>query len=172
MTKKVVSFHLALTLHVDPYRFGRVKRKKSIYIKPLICVGVCFVWEIWTNVFITRLRALWQSQQVAEKSSLWQNLSSMWSKWWHLPSKESLGVMASGSGVLYPPVTDCKIVHRLSNTLPAIRFRHILTIHGNGTCSFFSSILFFNNLFFFCFKWTCTISVYRQDVYSYCARSM
>jgi len=41
--KKVLSFHLVLTLHVDTYRIGRVKRKKSIYIKPLICVGVCFV---------------------------------------------------------------------------------------------------------------------------------
>jgi len=35
--KKVLPFHL------DPYRIGRVKRKKSIYIKPLICVGVHFV---------------------------------------------------------------------------------------------------------------------------------
>jgi len=41
--KKVLSFHLVLTLHVDPYRIGRVKRKKLIYIKPLICVGVRFV---------------------------------------------------------------------------------------------------------------------------------
>jgi len=42
--KKVLSFHhLALTLHLDPYRIGRVKRKKSISMKPLICVGVRFV---------------------------------------------------------------------------------------------------------------------------------
>jgi len=48
----------------------------------------------------------------------------MWSKLWHLPRKESFGVTASGSGVLSPPVTDCKMVHRLSNTLPVLRFRH------------------------------------------------
>ena len=41
--KKVLSFHFVLTLHVDPYRIGRVKRKKSIDIKPLICVGLRFV---------------------------------------------------------------------------------------------------------------------------------
>jgi len=47
-------------------------------------------------------------QQVAEKTSLWQNLSSMWNKWWHLHRKESFDVTASGSVVLSPPVTDCK----------------------------------------------------------------
>ena len=41
--KKVLSFHLVLTLHLDAYRIGRVKRKKSICIKPLICVGMRFV---------------------------------------------------------------------------------------------------------------------------------
>ena len=41
--KKVLSFHLVLTLHVDTYRIGRVIRKKSINIKPLICIGVRFV---------------------------------------------------------------------------------------------------------------------------------
>jgi len=41
--KKVLSFHLVLTLHLHKYRIGRVKRKKSNCIKPLICVGVCFV---------------------------------------------------------------------------------------------------------------------------------
>jgi len=65
--KKVLSFHLVLTLHLHKYRIDRVKRKKSNCIKPLICVGVRFVQEMWTSVFITRSRALWRAQRVAKK---------------------------------------------------------------------------------------------------------
>jgi len=53
------------------------KKKNSNCMKPFICIGVRFVQEIWTSVFISRSGALWRAQLVAEKPSLLQNLSSM-----------------------------------------------------------------------------------------------
>ena len=120
--------------------------KKSICIKPFICVGVRFVKEIWTSVFITRSRALWQPSELQKKTSLLQNLSSMWSKWWHLHCKESFDVAASGSDILYPPVTGCKTAYRLPNTPPALRFRQCKFIKEGKT---FYVIFIFSSIFMF-----------------------
>ena len=80
------------------------------------------------------------------KTEKTESLSSMWSKWWHLLRKESFGVTVSGSGVLPPPVTDCKMVYRLSNTLPALRFRHWKFITEGKT---FYVIFKFSSIFVF-----------------------
>jgi len=72
----------------------------------------------------------------------------MWSKWWRLHRKESFDVTASGSGVLYPPVTDCKMAYRLiiSNTLPALQFRHLKFISED---KHFTWYLYFHTFSYF-----------------------
>jgi len=52
----------------------------------------------------------------------------------------------NGCGVLYPPVTDCKMVYRLSNTPPALRFRHWKFITEDET---FYVIFIFSSVFVF-----------------------
>jgi len=97
------------------------------------------------NVFITRSLALWQSQQVAENrvcGKIYPACEANDDTY----SVESFGVTASGSGVLSPPVADCKMAHRLSNMLPALRFRHWKFITEDKT---FYVIFKFSSIFLF-----------------------
>jgi len=65
--KKVLSFHRVLRLHVDPYRIGRVKLKKSIYIKPLICV-VCVLFNKYGRTFSSPVNV-----RCGRANKLWKN---------------------------------------------------------------------------------------------------
>ena len=122
--ENVLCFHLVLTLHLYQYRIGRATRKKVELYKTL-----CLRWRVFClrnmdERFHHLFTCVVTAQRIAEKTSLLQNLSNMWSKWWHLHCKEPFDVTVSESGVLYPPVTACKMAYWLSKTLPVLRLRH------------------------------------------------
>ena len=97
-------------------------QKKSNCIKPPALA--CVLFKKYGRALSSPVHMRCDSQANCGKPSLLQSLSNMWSKWWHLHRKESFDVTASGSGVLYPPVTGCKMAYRSSNTLPALWFRN------------------------------------------------
>ena len=115
-----------LFLHFAFINIGLVvwNEKKSICINTLYLRWCAFCLRNMDERLHHPVTCVVTTQRIAEKTNLLQNLSSMWSKWWNLHRKESFDVTASGSGVLYPPVTGCKTAYRLSNTPPALRFRH------------------------------------------------
>ena len=99
---KVLSFHLVHKLHLDPYRVGRapiLKTKKVDLYKSHDLRWCAFRLRKMDERFhhpftITCVVAV---QPVAEKTNLWQNLFSMWNKWWHLRCKDWSGVTVWGA---------------------------------------------------------------------------
>jgi len=75
--KKVLSSHLVLTLHLDPYRIGRVKRKKVDFYKTLYLRGRPFCLRKMDKRFYHLFTCVAADSTSCEKMSLWQNLSSM-----------------------------------------------------------------------------------------------
>ena len=144
--KKVLPFHLVLALHLHQYRIGHVKQKTVELYKTLYLRWCAFCLRNMDERFHHLFTCVVTAQRIAEKPGLLQNLSRMWSKWWHLHRKESFAVTVSGSGVLYPPVTGCNMAYRLSNTLPALRFQHWKFITESKT---FYVIFIFSSIFVF-----------------------
>jgi len=75
--KKVLSFHLVLTLHLHQYRIGRAKRKKVELYETLYLRWCAFCFRNMDERFHHPFTCVVTTQRIAEKTNLLQNLSSM-----------------------------------------------------------------------------------------------
>jgi len=120
--KKVLFFRLVLTLHLHQYRVGRVKRKKFELYKTYYLRWRAFCLrnmdERFHHLFTCVVAGPTNCGKTEFVAKFIQHVKQMMT-----PTPQRI-VRCYGSGILYPPVTDCKTAYRLSNTLPAQRLRH------------------------------------------------